>query len=545
MTALTATTYSGNISFSATATDTGAVVTITRKADVTAPPVPALIPLTNWRFPGIEITKPGYEDADTAIASFQASLDGVIKDLPVTESDNWHPTYLNPFSAPKAVHVRDLPEGTYSFSLRAVDIAGNKSEWSPAMQVTIDRGQPVATSDFSVAAVNADQISLTWAGAKDAGSGLCQTNLVNEDGLVLQSSTAKAAPVIKLTSGVALKATAQIFDCIGNGVTGDLSVISSLTPADRSSRTGKWSAAGAAYGVGALKCVGKCTASFSTKARFDVLVGTGASVITAGTKTLATIADSKTVKLRVGASVDVGAVKKPVRVTGRNFVLIGLASVAATFNNSKTLERLPVISDPSLTDSKQSALAKFGFNANDFSQEWAVLPMGGGTTLDDPSLDLCNGVYPSEKERVERRQVAATKPGSTFSFLSTETVKYSSVAAAKAAQKELVKAVAQCHIDKGFKDTTGALVSYAFSEIKNLPNGLVPDGSRVLVRAQIDSGVRARQLLGFYQFNGDTFTGLYVMRVSETGFTDAQVANWLQVAVTMANRLTGNNTGSN
>ena len=196
-----------------------------------------------------------------------------------------------------------------------------------------------------------------------------------------------------------------------------------------------------------------------------------------------------------------------------------------------------MVSDPSLADSKQSALAKFGFNANDFSQEWVVLPMGGGTTLDDPSLDLCNGAYPSEKERAERRQVAATKPGSTFSFLSTETVKYSSVAAAQAAQRELVRAVAQCHIDKGFKDTTGALVSYAFSEIKNPPNGLVTDGSRVLVRAQIDTGVRARQLLGFYQFNGDTFTGLYVMRVSETGFTDAQVSNWLQVAVTMANRL--------
>jgi hypothetical protein len=47
--------------------------------------------------------------------------------------------------------------------------------------------------------------------------------------------------------------------------------------------------------------------------------------------------------------------------------------------------------------------------------------------------------------------------------------------------------------------------------------------------------VRARTLLGFYQFNGDTFTGLYVMNAD--GFSDAQVQKWLRVAVTMANRL--------
>ena len=40
MTGLTAKTYSGNVSFSAVASDTGAVVTITKKADTTPPPVP-------------------------------------------------------------------------------------------------------------------------------------------------------------------------------------------------------------------------------------------------------------------------------------------------------------------------------------------------------------------------------------------------------------------------------------------------------------------------------------------------------------------------
>jgi hypothetical protein len=68
-----------------------------------------------------------------------------------------------------------------------------------------------------------------------------------------------------------------------------------------------------------------------------------------------------------------------------------------------------------------------------------------------------------------------------------------------------------------------------------VPTGVVSDGNRVFVHTVIDSGVRARTLLGFYQFNGDMFTGLYVLNAE--GFSEAQIAKWLKVAVTMANRL--------
>ncbi|MBF8252900.1 MAG: M6 family metalloprotease [Actinobacteria bacterium] len=539
MTALSATTYSGNVTFTAAASETSATVTVTKKADVTPPPVPVLIPLSEWRYPGVEILKPGYADADTTIASFEVSLDGVVSELPGQERENWSPGYLNPFTAPLTVYARNLPEGAYSFAIRSIDIAGNKSEWSQAIKVNIDRGRPVVTSDFNLTAINGDQLSLAWTGAKDDGSGLCKTNLVDKDGLIVQSSTAKAAPTVKVKSGTVLKATAQIFDCIGNGVTGDLSITNTVVPADKSSRTGKWSSAGAPYGSGALKCTGKCTASLSASGRFDVLVGTGAASVSIGTKTLANIPDSKAAKLRIGATVDIGSGKKVVRISGNNFVLIALTSVLATFTDVTDVDRLPSVSDPSLTDTKQVALAKFGFNADDFSQEWSVLPMSGGTTLVDPSLDLCNGTFPSEKERVERRQVIATKPDSAFTFLSTETVRYSSSAAAQGAQRELLKVMNQCMIEKGYTDSSAAVVPYTFTQIKSLPAGLVADSSRVLVRAQIDSGVRARQLLGFYQFNGAMFTGLYVMTAGETPFTEAQVETWLNVAVTMATRLSG------
>jgi hypothetical protein len=485
------------------------------------------------------ILQSGYEGTDTAITAFEVQVDGTTQSVKSSDVENWYPTYLNPFTAPKTVYLRDLPEGTYNFALRAIDIAGNKSEWSKTQKVTVDLGRPTVTTDFNFVTATGNQISIGWSGAKDAGSGLCLTNLVSPEGLILQTSSAKTAPILKVTNGQTLSATAQVFDCIGNGVSGDLSVTNTYTPADKSSRTGKWAPAGAAYPTGSLKCSGKCTASFSASGRFDVLSGTGAAVVTAGSKNLAKIADSKSAKVRVGASVDLGKNKQVLRVTGSNFVLVAINSVKAVFANTVNLDRAAAVTDSSLTDTKQAALAKYGFNQSDFSQEWTVLPMPGGTTTDDPTLDLCNGKFASESDRLERRQSVVTKPRSPYAFLSSEVVRYSSVAAAQAAHKELVKVLAQCQVDKGYKDATGALVPYTFTEIKNIPAGVMGEGSRVFVRATIDSGANSRQLLGFYQFNGAMFTGLYVMTASEVIYTDAQVATWLQVAATMASRLKG------
>lgn len=537
MTALTATTYSGNLSISAVASETGAVVTIKKKADTTPPPTPVLVPVAQWQSPNMVIIAPGNEDADTAITGFEGQIDGAVTVLKASDVDGWMPTYLSPFVAPKTMYLRDLPEGSYSFSMRAIDIVGNKSEWSAPVKVVIDRAHPVVTNDFVLSNANANELTLAWRGATDVGAGICQVNVVDEDGLIIQSTSAKNAPVFKLTSGVALTGTAQIFDCVGNGQIGDLNITNTFIAASKSARTGKWVSATTPFGAGSLKCVGKCTASISASGKFDVLLGAGAATITVGGKTVASVSDGKSKSLFMSGTIDLGATKKVVRVSGSNFVLVGLASITTTLGALKEIERAPAISDPSLSDEKQVKLAKLGFRAEDFSGEWTVLPMGGGAKLDDPSLDLCNGVFASERDRTERRQVAATKVGSTFSFLSTEVVKYSSAAAASAAQKELVKVLAQCQSEKGYKDATGTLVPYDFKTLNNIPAGVVSDGNRVFVHAVIDSGVRARTLLGFYQFNGDTLTGLYVMNAD--GYSDAQVAKWLKVAVTMANRLQG------
>ena len=412
---------------------------------------------------------------------------------------------------------------------------GNKSEWSTPEKVVIDRAYPVVTNNFVVSSVNTNEITVAWKGATDAGAGICQASVVDEEGFVIQGSTAKNAPAFTLKNGESLSGTAQVIDCVGNGQSGELSITNTFTAASKSSRTGKWVAAAPALGTGALKCVGKCTASISASGKFDVVLGSGSATIAVGNKTVGLVAENKTKSVVTSGTIDVGSTKKVVRISGSNFVLIGLVSVSTTLGNLTEIESPSVANDPSLTDEKQLKLSKMGFRPDDFSQEWTVLPMSGGTTLVDPSLDLCNGTFASERDRIERRQVLATKDGSPYSFLSTEVVRYSSVAAAAAAQKELVKVFTQCQIDKGYKDATGALVPYDFKALKNIPVGVVTEGNRVFVHAVIDSGDNARTLLGFYQFNGDTLTGLYV--VNTKGFSDAQVTKWLNVAATMAKRL--------
>ena len=539
MSALSATTFSGNVVLNAQINGDKASVMITKKADITPPPTPVLSNPATWIVPSAEILESGYDDIDTEIANFQSKIDGVVSNVKASEVENWYPTYLQPFTVPKTLQVRDLSEGSYTLSIRATDLVGNVSEWSDPVKVTIDRARPIVTSDFKTTAITGNQVDLAWAGAKDAGSGVCLTNIVNNEGVINQSSSDSKVPNLTISNGEALTGKAQVFDCLGNGVVGDLTVSTTVLSADKSTRSGKWSMGSSSSGITSLKCTGKCSASFSAKGHADVLVGAGAAVVAVGGKPIANIADSKLAILRIGASIDVGKTKRIIRVSGANFTVFGLNLVTSTFTNINNLDRLPTISDLSLLDPEQDSLGQYGFNSTDLSQEWSVYPMDGGTSTDAATLDLCGALYPSELKRLARRQVIATKKDSPYTFLSTEVVAYSSSAAAKQAHIELMKAFAQCTVNKGYIDASGVSVPYVFKEILNLPTGLVDTGSRLIVRAQIDTGSQARELFGIYQFNNEMFTGLYVMTTPEKTMTDAQVQSWLQVAVTMANRLNG------
>jgi hypothetical protein len=531
--------YSGAVSLEVipSSTDQKVTVKITRKADTVAPPIPPVTPFSSWRFPGVQIIDSDYEDADSAIASFEALIDDKLVPISSSVSTNFVPTYLDPLVSRRTVYLSDLPEGTYSLSLRATDVWGNKSPWSPATKVTIDRGTPTVKNDSAVVAVTTDSIKVSLSSFNDSGSGLCSTQLVNEDGFVLQSSTKRSAPEFTFPKAFELKSSIQTFDCLGNGVIGDLSLKSSYLPASKSSRTGKWVSTASSYGEGAITCTTKCSASFTTFGRANILVAEGeANVFVAG-KSVAKIPASTAKLLRTGAMVEVGNSSRVLRVTGSKFTLIGIANLRLEITNQKEEARTPSITDPSLSDPIQKNLSKFGFKQEDFSHEWKVLPMSRGTTLEDPTLDLCSASYNSETGRQYRRQLTVSKVGSPYLFLSSEVVKYKDGKAAEAALNELKSNYEACVKIKGGIERDDTFIDYTFSPLPSINSNLVEGNSRIIVRAQIGKGGTARQLLAFYQFNGDMFTGLYVVTEGQKPISDSEVRRWFYAASVLAQRL--------
>jgi hypothetical protein len=533
----TTTFYSGNITLEVIpASSTQKInVKITRKADTTPPPVPPVTSTSNWRYPGAEIIESGYDDGESAIASFEAQIDGKVVPIDSAINTNFVPTYLDPFVSRRAVYLQSLPEGTYSLAIRATDVWGNKSPWSPATKVTIDRGVPVVKSDALIVGASSNSLQVSLNAIKDVGSNLCSTQIVNEEGFVLQNSALKSAPEFKFKKNGDLKASLHTFDCLGNGVIGELSAKTAFAPATQTSRTGKWVSSN--LGDGSLTCVGKCTASLSTSGRAYIMVGEGEATLALTGKSVGKVPFTNSKSLRTGATVEIGTRNRVLRVTGSNFTLAGVATLNLNISNLRDFARLPGATDPSLSESIQKNMVKYGFNADDFSSGWTVLPMARGTTLEDPTLDLCSATYKSESGRQYRRQVTASKVNFPYLFLSSEVVKYKDKSAADAALAELKANYEACVKNRGGVERDGTFVDYAFANLPTSDAILAPEGSGVVVLAQIGKGVTARQLLAFYQFKGEMFTGLYVVKGGEVALSEAEVKRWFEVAAVMARRL--------
>ena len=519
---------SGNISVSAVQKDADTIsVTVTRKADVIAPPTPVFTNPNTWVSPEAELITAGYEDADSVIDKFQISADDKVSDIAGSAASSWFATYLSPLNPIKSLHVKDLPEGTYSLKARGIDIYGNASAWSQSVNVIIDRGAPVVTSDFKVSSVNTKGTKLVWAGATDAGSGICSVQVLNSDGFVVartdRTTNVKSAPELTFSGETVGKA--QVFDCRGNGVQGELTLGLTYIPAFNAKTTGK-----VTINKTDSACVGACSFSFSVAGDLEVKVAKGSGTayingVVAGTFK----AGAEPLKLSLGK------VKKVVRLQGKDLVVQGLGQVAVQWKQTGTVQRKVAVVDPSLEDKNQLAVSKYGFQIADFDQDYQLLPIARGTTLLDATLDICSGDFPSEKSRVLRRQVAAYKDGSPYSFLSTETVKYKDAFAAEGALTDIDNVVAKCKVAGGFKGADGALTKYAFSDA---PKFTFADGVKGrVVLTLIGEGASARWLLGFFQIKGELAVNTYLVRAEK--FTDADIKRWSQVASEISTRLSG------
>jgi hypothetical protein len=240
---------------------------------------------------------------------------------------------------------------------------------------------------------------------------------------------------------------------------------------------------------------------------------------------------------RSALDISVGDRSKVLRLSGSNFTFYGIVQSSMRVRKVTEFVKSSATIDNSTQEPVQASLAKYGFRQADFSSDWTVLPMFRGTTLEDPTLDLCNASYKSEVGREFRRQVTVSKVGTPYIFLSSEAVKYKDKRAAETALAELQANYNACVKNKGGVELDGTFVDYTFTALPSDLAPLINENSRVLVRAQIGKGESARQLLGFYQFKEEIFTGLYVVKAGVVGFSDSEVKRWLEAASIFAKRL--------
>lgn len=530
----TATVFTGNVSISAAATSNSneIEVNISRKVDNQAPPQPQISDPLTWASSESALLKPGFEDVDSTLSFFEIKVDGKVLKVADSESD-YTPTYLSPINAPKSVFQRSLPEGKYELSIRSFDVWGNASQWSASKEVFIDRGSPITTENFRIANWSNLETLIVWEGARDEGVGLCTTEIINPEGFVLTRSLKKRSPEFSIKSASSISGRAQLFDCLGNGTSRNISLKITHFKVEKFRRTGKWIAPSNPDNL-AWRCLGRCTATLSLSGSIQPIVISGKIQLGVTGTTPIGVLSNNSQQFTVGPNLDVGSRKKSVRISGSDFSFAGVARVDANLETESSIKQKQRAVDPTLGDNVQAQLSEFGFNSADFSSDWTVLPMARGTTLLDPTLDLCSNNYQSERDRVARRQITVSRDRSPYTFLSSEVVRYRNSSSANLAFLELSRALEVCQANNGVIEN-GVLVPYIFHSKPVTRNYLVERS--LVVSAQIGTGEFARQLFAVYQFERELFTGLYVVTPGEKSISEDEKFRWLEVAGVLAKRL--------
>ena len=499
---------------------------------------PKLTPATSWMYPDAPLIDVTTIDDRMGISRYEArvtSSDGEqIVALAAEPTKYWSPTYLNPFNAPLVVTQQALPEGNYEFAIRAVDAQGTAGPWSNSTKIQVDRGAPVVSSDFEIVNVQPNKpVAVNWVGAQDLGSGICKADTVNADGFAMLrwESPLSGTPSFVIASGARIDEQAQAFDCLGNGVEGRLTAASTYVPAGKWKSTGTWVASGDAKLCKAGKT---CTATFTSSANGAVFMRQGGATLTVDGRRVKSIANTSSAALRKVYTFTAG---HAISLSGKGFALVGAQQLSMQWKQTGEVQRVARATDPSLTDGVQVELSKIGFSQSDFQDSQTVLPLGGGTTVEQGTLDLCTGPYESEKLRVNRRQVVVTYKDNPYQFLSTETVRYKDAAAVQQALSELDSVTGKCKASGYDVDAAGTKEPYVFHELPALPDGLRPASDRRIYYVTIGTGASARDLLVAYQFKNNMLNGMYVAKAGANSLTTADIARWLDVAAVLAGRM--------
>ncbi|MFM7873574.1 MAG: hypothetical protein ACKO8Y_03015, partial [Actinomycetota bacterium] len=102
---------------------------------------------------------------------------------------------------------------------------------------------------------------------------------------------------------------------------------------------------------------------------------------------------------------------------------------------------------------------------------------------------------------------------------------------------EVKKSYTNCVKNAGGVERDGSFTKYEFLNLPENLSRLVPEANRVVVHAKIGEGDAARYLFGIYQYKGELFTGLYVVRSGDSAFPEDELLRWVGVAEKFAERL--------
>jgi hypothetical protein len=530
------TVFSGNVTIevnSIASNQDSATVTIRRAADLNAPPKPSLAIFGSIKSGDESVLQSGFEDRETFVNSFEIKRNEEVTSSLGRSDPLWRQTYLQPFRANRLLTVADLPEGKYSLSVRTIDLAGNKSEWSSPQNVNIDRGSPTLDSKIRIESLSVRGVGVRLNGVRDEGSQLCDTSIYNAFDYVSQNSIEKFAPNFEFVLNEKFVGRIQARDCVGNIRDAKIELSNELIAPSKGTRTGVWKNRVDENGNAQLQCVSKCSISMSVSGNIGIIAQSKASEVFLSGKKVAQISPSKSVEI---INLEVGDKKRFLRISSRDILLTGV--IRNTTNISDLLEITSTTQgvDPTLTLPSQASLINLGFKQEDFVNGWRVLPMAGGIETRDPTLDLCGADYDSEKLRIFRRQVAVTRSGSPYALMSSESVQYRDKKATAQAFLELQEKLRQCKSTGGFKDATGVTTKYQFKETSTQEKQL-DIAESVIVHSIMGEGSNSRTLFAVYQFKGEYFTGLYVVKNGEKFFSEAELDHWTRVSQTFSSRL--------
>jgi len=530
--------FSGNVSFDLLALDSrldSATIRVSVKQDRTPPPGPKLSEVGNWRFSDARVLLDGYQDRETVITGFELShsINGIQRVEGISDS-NWRPTYLEPFVAPRILTIGELPEGRYELAIRTIDFAGNRSDWSDTRTVTIDRGYPELEAKVTAKSVLGDKVVLQFTGLKDDGSNLCSTFLYEENDFVRQSSREQKNPAFEFPIGIA-SSNIQSIDCLGNGVDAKIKTDVKWNNLTKNIKIGKWSKSTSKDGTSSFKCIRKCTISVIASGGFALMGYSGSGQLLISGQKVAAF-DSQSNSLHNLASLDLGPKRKLVRITGNNLNIGGVLESSISISEKRPISILVRGVDPSLDLKSQSELIDLGFRQSDFVNNWVVLPMSGGTEIGDPTLDFCSSDYPSEKDRTNRRQLAVTRAGSPYLFLSSESVKYRDPGSSNQAFNELISRVKACREKGGVFHDSGLFTKYSFLELDDSTNERLIENA-VKLHVQIGEGASATEFFAVYNFRGNFFSGLYVVKGQGKKFSKQEIQDFAKIAEVFAARL--------